>query len=169
MEKIQFWRLFTTSPLWDSAQGPFKSWVIPPSSGHGIILFWWAVGMQMMLLSKHMQGPATPVTLVALHPLSWLPLDASVPQSEFCFDSWLRYWSLKLLSFPDCNCEQMPLSRAGGTGIRSSRLFPAVSPVFCVPLSTTENMDNFEPLQEHFNHLSSITLLNRGRTIQENW
>lgn len=78
MEKIQFWRLFTRSPLWDSAQGAFKSWVIPPSSGHGIILLWWAVGMQMMLLSKHTQGPVTPVTLVALHPLSWLPLDASV-------------------------------------------------------------------------------------------
>lgn len=113
-----------------------------------------------------------PVPFVALHRLSSLPLAASVSTEWVFFYSWLIYWSLKLLSLPDCKSEQIPLT------VQSKREWYQIIKVISygqpclledVSHSATENMDNSGPLEEHFNPLSSITLLNHQRTLQKNW
>lgn len=75
MEKIQFWRLFTTSPLWDSAQGAFKSWFLQVQ-GMELSCFDGQWGCRWCS-SPNIRKDLQPQWLL-LHFILWLPLDASV-------------------------------------------------------------------------------------------
>lgn len=170
MEKIQFWRLFTTShfevlprELLRADRFKFRAWNYPVLMANG--------DADDTPLQIHART-CNPSDFFALHPLSWLLLDAFVSTEWSILDSWLRYWSLKLLSLPDCNREQTPLT--GESRRDWYQIIKAISyhqhcvpTQHCVSLSTTENRDSFGPLEEHFSHLSSITLLNHQRALQE--
>lgn len=169
MEKMQFGRLFTTSLLWGSAQGAFKSCLLQVQ------------GMELSCLMANGDADHTPLQI---HARTCNPSDFFCPSSLLLTSSWcicfhgVRFFGLltKILvpeaSLPSrlqqwANTFDCPEQKELASDHQGYFLPSALSSRRCVPLSTTENRDNFGPLEEHFNHLSSITLLNHQRLYRK--